>query len=251
MCAVSTRSVARARGASPRARRPALAARVADDRLRALPDVHRYFRDEPDSERVLRSEALAGEEVAPRRRSDLREDERRDHGRDDPEAHLGEAEDRIGRRDGDVGAGDEAGAAAEREAVHAARRRERGRLRSPRASVEPHRVLDVLVVRESIDGALPLDVGAGAEATALAREHDGAGVADVRERLGQLGDERGVEGVSALGRASVTRRTCPSRTTSSALIGRSLWFRTWLRSDSPPSSSAPGRHRRCSRSRST
>ncbi len=64
---------------------------------------------------------------------------------------------------------------------------------------EAHRVLDVLVVGEVDRGALPLDVGAGAEAGALAGEHDGACVSDVGERFRQLGDERRVEGVPPVG----------------------------------------------------
>ena len=64
--------------------------------------------------------------------------------------------------------------------------------------VQPHRVLDVLVVGEVDRRALPLDVGSCAEARALAREDDRARVPDVGERLGQLRDERRVEGVPPL-----------------------------------------------------
>ena len=60
-------------------------------------------------------------------------------------------------------------------------------------------VLDVLLVGEVDRRALPLDVGAGAEALALAGEHDGAGVADVCERLGQIPDQLSVERVAPLG----------------------------------------------------
>ena len=52
--------------------------------------------------------------------------------------------------------------------------------------VQAQRVLDVLLVREVDRRALPLDVGAGAEALALARQDDRARVADIGERLGQL-----------------------------------------------------------------
>ena len=65
--------------------------------------------------------------------------------------------------------------------------------------VEAHRVLDVLVVGEVDRGSLPLDVGSGTEARALAGENDRARVADVRERSGQLRDERRVERVPPLG----------------------------------------------------
>ena len=66
-------------------------------------------------------------------------------------------------------------------------------------AVEPHRVLDVLVVREVDRRALPLDVGARAERRPLALEQDGPRIADVGERVRQLRDEAGVEGVPSLG----------------------------------------------------
>ena len=65
--------------------------------------------------------------------------------------------------------------------------------------VEAHRVLDVLVVGEVDRRSLPLDVGSRTEARALAGENDRARVADVRERIGQLRDERRVERVPPLG----------------------------------------------------
>ena len=117
-------------------------------------------------------------------RADLGQDPRRDHGGRDPEADLGEAEDCVLRGDPDVGAGDEPGPAAERVALHPGdhgRRAAEDRLQHP---VEPSRVLDVLLVGEVDRGALPLDVGTCTEARPLAGEHDGARVADVRERLG-------------------------------------------------------------------
>ena len=83
------------------------------------------FVDEPDAKRHVRAEALAGEEPAPCcARADSREDEGRDDGGDDPELDLGEAEDRVVARERDVGAGDQAGAAAERIALDA--RNDRG-----------------------------------------------------------------------------------------------------------------------------
>ena len=65
--------------------------------------------------------------------------------------------------------------------------------------VQPHRVLDVLVEREVDRGALPLDVGACAEALALAGQHHRACVPGLGERFGQLRDQLRVEGVAALG----------------------------------------------------
>ena len=155
--------------------------------------------DEPDPQRRLRVEALAGEEEATRRAgADLREHERRDDRGDDPEPHLGEAERRVGRGDDDVRARDEAGAAAERVAVHARDERRRARVDRVHHPVEAQRVLDVLLEAEVDRRALPLDVGAGAEARPVAGEHDDARVADVGERLVQLRDQRRVERVSPL-----------------------------------------------------
>ena len=61
------------------------------------------------------------------------------------------------------------------------------------------RVLDVLLVAEVDRRALPLDVGSGAEALALAGQHHGARVAHVCEGVGQLANELRVESVSPLG----------------------------------------------------
>ena len=102
-------------------------------------------------------------------------------------------------RDRDVGARDEAGAPAEDVPVRDAHDRGRAGLDGLEHAVEAHRVLDVLVVGEVDRGALPLDVCPGAEALALAGEDDRTRVSDVREGLGQLGDERRVERVPALG----------------------------------------------------
>ena len=125
--------------------------------------------------------------------------ERRDDRGDDPQPHLGVPEDGVRRGDGDVAAGHEPRAAAERVALHARNDGRGARVDGLEHAVEPHRVLDVLVEREVDRGALPLDVGAGAEALPLAGQHDAASVADVGERVGKRGDERRVERVPALG----------------------------------------------------
>ena len=83
--------------------------------------------------------------------------------------------------------------------MHAADDRRRAGVDRLEHAVEPHRVLDVLVVGEVDRGSLPLDVRTGAEGRPLALEEHGARVADVRERLGELGDEGGIERVPALG----------------------------------------------------
>ena len=155
---------------------------------------------EADAERGLGVEPLAGEEVPPRgTRADARQHERRDDRGNDPQPHLGVPEDGVRRRNGDVAAGDEPRAAAERVALHAGDDGRRAGVDSLEHAIEPHRVLDVLVEREVDRRALPLDVGAGAEALPLAGKHDATSIADVGERVGEGGDERRVERVAALG----------------------------------------------------
>ena len=116
----------------------------------------------------------------------------------DPELHLAERELRVRRRDRDVAAGDEPAAAAERMPLHARDDRRRAAVDRVEHRAQPQRVGDVLLVRQLDRRAHPLDVGAGRERRAVAREHDRARIADVGERLGQLGDQRGVERVAPL-----------------------------------------------------
>src|SRR5205823_11207699 len=90
------------------------AEQLADDALDRLVQFVRELVDEAGPEGGLGVETLAGQEEPPRCRGpDAREDERRDHGRNDPELDLREAEDGIGRRDRDVGAADQPRAPAE------------------------------------------------------------------------------------------------------------------------------------------
>jgi hypothetical protein len=156
--------------------------------------------DEPDPERGRRVEALAGHEVPSRRAGpDPRDRERRDRRRDDPELDLGEGELRVLGGDHDVGARDEAAPAAEHVAMDPRDDGRRALVDRLEHLPEPPRVLHVLLVRELGRRAHPLDVCAGAEALALAREHDDARVAHVRERILELGDQRGVERVATVG----------------------------------------------------
>ena len=155
---------------------------------------------EPDPERGLGVEALAGHEVTPRRAgADPRQREGGDDGRDDPELHFREGEDRVGRGDRDVGRSDEAGAPAESVALHA---RDDGRgtaVDRLEHRAQRVRVGDVLLVREVDGGAHPVDVGAGGEARPVPAEDDGARAADPDERLRELGDQRCVERVPPVG----------------------------------------------------
>ena len=76
--------------------------------------------NEPDPERPLGVEPLAGDEEGARvTRPDPCDDERRDDGRDDPDLHLAEREPRAARGDDDVAAGEQAAGAAEDVPVHA------------------------------------------------------------------------------------------------------------------------------------
>ncbi len=102
-------------------------------------------------------------------------------------------------RDRDVGGGDEAGAAAEGMPLDEGDHRRRAGVDRVEHPPERVRVGDVLVVGELDRASHPLDVGAGAEARAVACEHDGARLADVDERLGELVDQRRVERVARLG----------------------------------------------------
>jgi Bacteriocin-protection, YdeI or OmpD-Associated/Domain of unknown function (DUF1905) len=155
---------------------------------------------QPDPQRRLGVEALSRHEVATGGAlADLPQRERRDDRRDDSQLHLGEGERRPRVRERDVAARDEADPAAERVSVDDCH--DRGAATVDRLEHPPERVgvgdvrLDVEVGR----GSHPLDVGAGAEARPVAAQHDGAGAADVDERLRELGDQRGVERVAALG----------------------------------------------------
>ena len=156
--------------------------------------------DEPDAQRDLGAESLTGEEVAPRRpAADLGEREGRDHRRDDPQLDLREPEDSVVATDGNVAARSQATAAAEAVPLDAGDHGCRTRVDGDEHAVEAEGVLDVLLVGEVDRRALPLHVRSCAERLAVAAEEDRPRVPDVAERLCQLGDELGVEGVAALG----------------------------------------------------
>jgi dihydrodipicolinate synthase/N-acetylneuraminate lyase len=147
----------------------------------------------------LGAEPLTREEVSSGGpRTDPGEHEGRNHRRDDPQLDLREAEGRVRRRNSNIRARRESAAAAEAIALDSGNDGGgRGVDRLEHAE-EPKRVLDVLLVGEVDRRALPLHVGARAEALALAGEHDGARVSDVGEGVGERSDQRGVEGVPSL-----------------------------------------------------
>ena len=104
-----------------------------------------------------------------------------------------------GSCDHDVAARDEPDAAAERVALDDGDDRRGAGV--DRLEHAPHgsRIGDVRVDVEIDRGAHPFDVGAGAEARPVAGEHHGAARAHVDERLGELGDQGGIERVARLG----------------------------------------------------
>ena len=172
--------------------------------------------DQPDLQRAHRLEALAGEEQLARRRlADLGHHVGRDHGGQDAQAHLGEAELRAQRGHRDVAGRHQPRAAAQGRAVHA-RHHRLGRLVDGEEEVgQGLRLAQVLLAREAGHGLHPLQVGPGAEGGPAAAEHDHAhGVhgAQVEERLAQLGDHQPVEGV-ARRRAGSARCAPPARRT--------------------------------------
>jgi dihydrodipicolinate synthase/N-acetylneuraminate lyase len=171
-----------------------------DDRGDGLRRSGRHFVHEPDAERGVGSKPFARQEPAPRRAGpDLREDERRDDGRNDPQPHLREPEHGVFRCDGNVGARDEPAPAAERMAVNLHHNRSRAAVDRLAHPEEAEGVLDVLLVGQVDRRALPLHVGACAEALALTREDDGTRIPDFREGLGELLDQSRVERVAPLG----------------------------------------------------
>ena len=133
------------------------------------------------------------------RRADLRKHERRDHCRNDPKFHLGEAEDGVLGGDRDVADGGQSGASAERRALNA--RDDRPRTVVDRAEHVAHSFrVDGVGLEAQIERlAHPVDVGAAAEDAPLTREDDGphvVGRSNAREGGVQFGDDVGVERVA-------------------------------------------------------
>ena len=171
---------------------------LADDALDGAVEVIGHLADQPDLERRMCVEPLSGQEVAAGRAfADLREDEGRDHGGDDPELDLGEPEDRVLGSDRDVHGRGEPGTAAERVPLDPPDDRGGAPVDRLHHREEPHGVVDVLVEGEADRGPLPLDVGAGAEALAFACEQDDACISDIPERFVQVCDQLRVERVAA------------------------------------------------------
>ena len=138
------------------------------------------------------------------RLADLRDDERRDDRRQDPEARLGEPEPRPALGDDQVADRAQPHPAAERRAVDAHDERHGARVDRLEHVGHRHRVLLVAFDVERHRRAHPGDVGAGTERRPVAGQHDhpqrGRVLAgERRERRAQLGDGRGIEGVVHVG----------------------------------------------------
>jgi len=155
--------------------------------------------DEAETQRRLGVEALARDEVASRRAlADPAERERRDHSGNDAELHLGERKSGSVLCDDDVRTGNKADPTAKDMPVHDSD--DRGGTAVDRLEHSPHRVRigDVRLEVEVGRRAHPLDVGPGAEARAVAGEHDRSRRTHVDERGAELLDQSGIECVSTL-----------------------------------------------------
>ena len=158
---------------------------------------------EPDRLRVRRVEPTPRQEQLPRGRpADPRQDERRDHGRDDPEPHLREAEHRVGGRHDDVRHGAETGAAAERGPVHARHDRHGQAIDREEHARGFRGILRVLLAREVGHPRHPAHVRARAERRSGPGDHDRAHLPVGADRIGpprHLADHLVVERVAHVG----------------------------------------------------
>ena len=116
----------------------------------------------------------------------------------------------VGSAIDDVAARDEPAAAAERVTLHAPDHRRGAGVDRVEHRAKPQRVGDVLLVGELDRRAHPFDVGARGERRPVAGQHDGARVADVRERRGELVDQRRRRTRCAV-RAAPSRPAAPPR----------------------------------------
>jgi len=165
-------------------------------------EIGRHLVNQADAKRGGGVEALTRDEIPPcRALADLPERVRGDHSGDDPELDLGEGEHRPLLGKCDVGCRDEPCSSAERMPLDEDDHGRGARVHRIEHPAKCVRIGDVLVERERRRRTHPLDVGTRTEARAVAREHDRPGLADVHERLRELGDQSGIERVAGLGPA--------------------------------------------------
>ena len=151
---------------------------------------------QPDSQGGRCVEALTRDEVAARpARPDLRERERRDHRRDDAELHLRECEHGPVVRDCDVRARHEARSATEGVALDA--RDDRSRTAVDRLSIPRRAFASATFASKSrsTDARIHSTSAPAQKLGPSPASRTARALADVDERLGELGDQRGVEGV--------------------------------------------------------
>ncbi len=118
------------------------------------------------------------------------------------EAHFGHRELRLLHRHGEVGAGDQADRAGEGVAVHARDHRLRTGVDGVQEQSQTAGIGTILRLGKCRHALHPVQVGAGGEALAVAAEHDRTHrvvLAHGVERIGQLGDQRLVEGIVHFG----------------------------------------------------
>lgn len=161
------------------------------------------FMHQADLFRTCGAEALAGEKECARVRTpDFRQNERRDHCRNDAELGLGEAKECILRGDDDIADSGEARAAAERGPVDARDDGLGAAIDRPKHIAHRGGIGDVTFLRKFERRAHPLHVRAAAENTALTAEdhRTHAFLAfELREGLAQFAHKLVVEGVTHVG----------------------------------------------------
>jgi len=155
--------------------------------------------DQADAQGGLGVEMLAGGEPATRLAgADRIDDIGRNHRRQQAQAAFGQPEARAGAGDGDVAAGNQADPATEGGALDAGNGRLGQLVQGPHQPGQGQRVLAVVFLAGGGHATHPLHVRARRERGAFAGEYHRADVVVAAGGLqggGQLGDQRGVEGV--------------------------------------------------------
>ncbi len=122
------------------------------------------FVQQADARRGRRVEHLAADEIATRlTKPDRRDDIRRDHGRHEPELHLGERELRALGANRDIAARDEPDATAVRRAVDLRDRRLVEEVQRAHERCETERVVLIRGLARVRHAAHPVEIGTGRE----------------------------------------------------------------------------------------
>ncbi len=159
---------------------------------------------QPDPQRPLRSEALAGGEQRPGMSlTDARQHERADDRRDEAQLRLGETEGRVSGGQRHVRHAAERHAAAQGGAVDPCDHRHHALVDGGQHGLQATRIGLVLLHGQVHGGPLPFDIGPRAERLPVAGQHDGPQrlgrfSAQRRKRVAQRRDQLGVEGIAHL-----------------------------------------------------